>query len=90
MIVAWGQVLTTVKLMNKIGVAKLTPRQFTSTIRAFKGPQALGAPSLNCGKYKAEPAACNDQAQFFQYLGAGKFKRITELLRPPANFTLGG
>ncbi len=89
-IVAWGQVLTTVKLMNKIGVAKLTSANFTSAIRAFKGPQALGAPSLNCGKYKAEPAACNDQAQFFQYLGAGKFKRITGFLRPPATFKLGG
>ena len=74
-IVAWGQILTTVKLMNQIGVNKVTSANFTSTIRAFKGPQALGAPSLQCGKYPAEPAACNDQAQFFQYQGAGKFKR---------------
>jgi branched-chain amino acid transport system substrate-binding protein len=89
-IVAWGQVMTTVKLMNKIGVKKLTSSNFTSAIRAFKGPQALGAPSLQCGKYPAEPAACNDQAQFFQYEGAGKFKRITGFLRPPSTFKLGG
>jgi branched-chain amino acid transport system substrate-binding protein len=89
-IVAWGQVMTTVKLMNKIGVKKLTSANFTTAIRAFKGPQALGAPSLNCGKYPAEPAACNDQAQFFQYEGAGKFKRITPFLRPPPTFKLGG
>ena len=89
-IVAWGQVLTTVKLMNQIGVNKLTSANFTTKIRGFKGPQALGAPSLQCGKYPAEPAACNDQAQFFQYLGKGQFKRITGFLRPPSGFKLGG
>ncbi len=89
-IVAWGQILTTVKMMNKIGVKNLTAAKFTTTIRAFRGPQALGAPSLQCGKYPAEPAACNDQAQFFQYHGAGVFKRITGFLRPPSTFKLGG
>jgi len=89
-IVAWGQILTTARLMNQIGVQNLTSARFTSAIRAFKGPQALGAPSLQCGKYPAEPAACNDQAQFFQYEGAGKFKRITGFLRPPSTFKLGG
>ena len=89
-IVAWGQILTTAKLMNQLGVSNATSAKFTSAIRTFKGPQALGAPSLDCGKYPAEPAACNDQAQFFQYLGAGKFKRITGFLRPPSTFKLGG
>jgi branched-chain amino acid transport system substrate-binding protein len=89
-IVAWGQVLTTVKLMNQIGVNKVTSANFAAKIRAFTGPQALGAPSLQCAKYPAEPAACNDQAQFFQYQGAGKFKRITSFLRPPPTFKLGG
>jgi hypothetical protein len=89
-IVAWGQILTTVKLMNRIGVKNMTSARFTTAIRNFRGPQALGAPSLQCGKYPAEPAACNDQAQFFQYLGGGKFKRITGFLRPPSTFKLGG
>lgn len=88
-IVAWGQILTTVKLMNQIGVAGMTSAKFTTAIRNFKGPQALGAPSLQCGKYPTEPAACNDQTQFFQYQGAGKFKRITSFLRPPPTFKLG-
>jgi len=88
-IVAWGQVLTTVKLMNQIGVTRVTSANFTSKIRAFRGPQALGAPSLQCGKYPTEPAACNDQTQFFQYQGAGKFKRITGFIRPPSTFKLG-
>jgi branched-chain amino acid transport system substrate-binding protein len=89
-IVAWGQVLTTAKIINQVGAAKVAPASFTKAIRAFKGPQALGAPSLQCGKYKTEPAACNDQTQFFQYEGKGVFKRLTGWLRPPAGFTPSG
>jgi branched-chain amino acid transport system substrate-binding protein len=89
-IVSWGQILTTVKELNKVGVARITPARMTVALRGFKGPQALGAPSLQCGKYKTEPAACNDQTQFFQYQGKGVFKRLTGLLRPPANFTPQG
>ncbi|HEX7582272.1 MAG TPA: hypothetical protein VF321_04225, partial [Gaiellaceae bacterium] len=89
-IVSWGEILTIVKQMNKLGVANSTAAKLTTAIRGFKGPQALGAPSLNCGKYKTEPAACNDQTQFFQYQGKGVFKRLTGWLRPPANFTPGG
>jgi len=89
-IVAWGQTLTTIKEMNKLGVANITPAKLTVALRGFKGPQALGAPSLDCGKYKTEPAACNDQTQFFQYMGQGVFKRLTGWLRPPANFTPEG
>jgi len=89
-IVAWGQVLTTAKMINQIGVSKLTAAKFTTTIRAFKGPQALGAPSLQCGKYPTEPAACNDQAQFFQYMGKGVFKPLSGWLRPPKGFTPQG
>jgi len=88
--VAWGQVLTTVKELNKVGYDKITPARMMAAIRGFKGPQALGAPSLQCGKYKTEPAACNDQTQFFQYQGAGVFKRLTGWLRPPAGFTPQG
>jgi branched-chain amino acid transport system substrate-binding protein len=89
-IVAWGQVLTTAKMINQVGASKVKPASFTKAIRVFKGPQALGAPSLQCGKYKTEPAACNDQTQFFQYEGKGVFTRLTGWLRPPAGFTPSG
>jgi branched-chain amino acid transport system substrate-binding protein len=89
-IVAWGQVLTTIKEMNHLGFGHITSSSMMTAIRGFHGPQALGAPSLQCGKYKTEPAACNDQTQFFQYEGAGVFKRLTGWLRPPANFTPQG
>jgi branched-chain amino acid transport system substrate-binding protein len=89
-IVSWGQILTTAKLMNQVGVSHITAASMNAAFRAFKGPQALGAPSLDCGKYPTEPAACNDQTQFFQYQGKGVFKRLTGWLRPPANFTPEG
>jgi branched-chain amino acid transport system substrate-binding protein len=88
-IVSWGQVLTTVKMLNQLG-PNASAAKLTVALRNFKGPQALGAPSLQCGKYKAEPAACNDQTQFFQYEGKGVFKRLTGWLRPPAGFNPGG
>jgi hypothetical protein len=73
-IVAWGQILTTVKLMNKIGVNKLTSANFTKAIRAFKGPQALGAPSLQCASTRpSRPPATTGAV--LPVPGSGKFKR---------------
>ena len=89
-IVSWGQILTTAKMLNQVGVKKITAPKLTAAFRGFKGPQALGAPSLQCGKYPTQPAACNDQAQFFQYEGKGVFKPLSGWLRPPANFTPTG
>ena len=43
--------------------------------KAFTGPLALGAPSLQCGKYADAPAVCNDQTQFFNYSGQNKFTK---------------
>jgi branched-chain amino acid transport system substrate-binding protein len=89
-IVSWGQILTTVKLMNQLGVKNINSANLMKAFRGFKGPQALGAPSLDCGKYPTEPAACNDRTQFFQYEGKGVFKRLTGWLEPPKNFTPEG
>jgi branched-chain amino acid transport system substrate-binding protein len=81
--VAFGQTLTVVKWLNAIGPTKITPQAVTKQAKAFRGPVPLGAPSVQCGKYAASPAVCNDQTQFFQYGGAGQFKRLTTWLRPP-------
>jgi hypothetical protein len=53
--------------------------------QAFTGPLALGAPSLQCGKYSDAPAVCNDQTQFFNYSGQNKFTKVAGWLRPPAS-----
>src|SRR5919204_430891 len=42
-------------------------------LKAFKGPVALGAPELSCGKYGNAPAVCNDRTQFFTYEGGNNF-----------------
>jgi branched-chain amino acid transport system substrate-binding protein len=82
--VAFGQTLTVVKWLNAIGATKITPAAIVKQGRAFKGPVPLGAPSVKCGKYASMPAVCNDQTQFFEYLGAGKFKRVSSWVRPPS------
>jgi len=68
-IVDFGQTLTTIKMMNEVGYANLSPSAILAKAKAFTGPQALGAPSLSCGKYASAPGVCNDRIQFFTYEG---------------------
>lgn len=81
--VGFGQALTLFRWLNAIGYDKITPAAIVKQARAFRGPVPLGAPDVKCGKYKTMPAVCNDQTQFFEYLGKGKFKRVSGWLRPP-------
>ena len=46
---------------------------------------ALGAPSLQCGKYPKAPAICNDQTQFFTYNGKNDFKKAAPWSGRPAD-----
>ena len=69
----------------QVGYANLTPDKVYSAAVAFKGPQALGAPSLDCGQFSSAPAVCNDQTQFFEYAGAHKFTKVAGWTKPPAN-----
>ena len=68
-IVNFGQLLTTIKIMNDVGYASLSPSAILAKAKVFTGPQALGAPALNCGKYSTAPAVCNDRIQLFEYTG---------------------
>ena len=68
-IVAFGQLLTTVRFLNEVGADKITPARVLARAKAFKGPLALGSPKLQCGKYKNAPAICNDMFQAFTYQG---------------------
>jgi branched-chain amino acid transport system substrate-binding protein len=81
--VAFGQTLTVAKWLTAIGPDKITPQAIVKQAQAFRGPVPLGAPSVRCGKDSAIPAVCNDQTQFFEYLGGGKFKRVSSWVRPP-------
>ena len=64
-------------------VARTAPEAVLDKAKSFTGPLALGAPSLQCGKYADAPAVCNDQAQFFNY--EGQFARVSGWLRPPTS-----
>jgi branched-chain amino acid transport system substrate-binding protein len=80
---AWGQILTYVKLMNAVGADKITPDALAQQLKNFKGPLIMGAPEVQCGKYPDQPAVCNDQTKFYDYQGKGTFKAVTGWLRPP-------
>ena len=81
--IAFAQILTHVKWMNAIGADKITPQAISEQAKAFKGPMAYGAPSLQCGKYSDAPAICNDQVKFYDYKGKGKMVPAAGWMRPP-------
>jgi branched-chain amino acid transport system substrate-binding protein len=81
--VGFGQTLTLVKWLNAIGADKITPNAIVKQGKAFRGPVPLGAPEVRCGKYSTMPAVCNDQTQYFEYFGQGKFQRVSGWVRPP-------
>jgi len=84
-IVAFGQLLTTVRFLNEAnaGAGGITPKTVLARAKAFKGPLALGSPKLQCGKYKNAPAICNDMFQAFTYQGKFAFKRASGWIGPP-------
>jgi branched-chain amino acid transport system substrate-binding protein len=84
-IVNFGQLLTIDKILNQIGYANITQSSVLAAAKAFKGPQALGAPSLDCGQFSDAPAVCNDQAQFFEYNGKNSFTKVAGWTKPPAS-----
>lgn len=82
-IVSFGSVLTTIKFLNELGPDGLTSDAIIDKARSFGGPVALGAPELQCDKYKDAPAVCNDRTQFFTYAGKNQFDKAAEWLQPP-------
>ena len=84
-IVAFGQLLTTVRFLNEAstGKAGITPKSIQARAKAFRGPLALGSPKLQCGKYKTAPGICNDMFQAFTYQGKFAFKRASGWIGPP-------
>jgi branched-chain amino acid transport system substrate-binding protein len=84
-IVNFGEILTVDKILNQVGYANISKTAVYSAASAFKGPQALGAPSLDCGQFSDAPAVCNDQAQFFEYNGKNSFSKVAGWTKPPAS-----
>jgi branched-chain amino acid transport system substrate-binding protein len=84
-IVNFGEILTVDKILNQLGYANISKTAVYSAAKAFKGPQALGAPSLDCGQFTSAPAVCNDQTQFFSYAGNHAFTKVAGWTKPPAS-----
>ena len=83
-IVDFGQLMTIDKILNQVGYANLTPSAIQTAVQAFKGPQALGAPALECGYNPAAPGVCNNRSQFFEYEGKNKWVKTAGWTQPPA------
>ncbi len=83
-LVDFGQTLTTIRFLNELGYSHITPKAVLQEAKSFSGPVALGAPSLDCGKYSSAPAVCNDKTQFFEYEGKGKFVKAASWLENPS------
>jgi branched-chain amino acid transport system substrate-binding protein len=81
-IVSFGTMLTTIKTINEAGPSA-SSTELLDKLKAFKGPVALGAPALQCGKYSNAPGVCNDRAQFFSYQGGNNFVKAAPWLQPP-------
>jgi branched-chain amino acid transport system substrate-binding protein len=83
-IVDFGQMMTIDKVLNQVGYANLAPAAILSAVKAFKGPQALGAPQLECGYDPSAPGVCNNRSQFFEYAGHNKWIKTAGWTQPPA------
>jgi branched-chain amino acid transport system substrate-binding protein len=83
-IVDFGQMMTIDKVLNQVGYANLAPAAILSAVKAFKGPQALGAPALECGYDPSAPGVCNNRSQFFEYAGHNKWIKTAGWTQPPA------
>jgi branched-chain amino acid transport system substrate-binding protein len=83
-IVAFSEILTIDRFLNEIGYSHLSPSAILAKAKAFTGPVALGAPSLDCGEFSAAPGVCNDRTQFFLYEGHNKWVKTAGWLQPPS------
>jgi branched-chain amino acid transport system substrate-binding protein len=84
-IINFGEILTVDKILNQVGYANISQSSVIAAAKAFKGPQALGAPSLDCGQFSDAAAVCNDEAQFFEYSGKNSFTKVAGWIKPPAS-----
>jgi branched-chain amino acid transport system substrate-binding protein len=93
---SFGQILTSAKWLSE-ALQKheaLTPANINAIGKAFKGPVAQGAPSLNCGGFPHAPAVCNDRVSFFQNTvpatatSPGVMVPIARWETPPKGFTI--
>jgi branched-chain amino acid transport system substrate-binding protein len=80
---SWTTLLAVTKIMNAIPYAKLSGATIAAGFKSFGGPLVMGAPDVGCGKVDpAQPAACANEAQFYRYLGGGKWQHTSSWIGP--------
>jgi branched-chain amino acid transport system substrate-binding protein len=84
--VGFGELLTLAKFLNALGPNNISSKGILAQMKAFKGPMVLGSPAIQCGKYPAAPAICNDHTQYYRYYGKFVFKKAGDWVGPPAGW----
>ena len=79
---AWGLVLTAVRLLNEAGGAEADEASIATAASAFKGPMVLGSAEIKCGSYADQPGLCGSQTRVFEHTGGGTFTALTDWLSP--------
>jgi branched-chain amino acid transport system substrate-binding protein len=82
-ITTFSSLLTTAKWMNEVGATRLTSSSLMQMAKSYRGTLLLGAPAIQCGRFSDESAVCNDETQFYEYAGGGKFEKRAGWLAPP-------
>lgn len=75
----FANIMTATKLMNQIGVDKVTPENLDTTMRAFTGPMMIQAGDLKCG-VGPFVAVCGHVAGVQQYTAAGGWVSTADAL----------
>ncbi|WP_181779483.1 ABC transporter substrate-binding protein [Pseudonocardia pini] len=70
---AFGTMMTTVKMLNSAGGQAATPDAVTAALRSFSGPMYLGPEKMTCGAVAGQPTSCSDVLTVQTYKGGGNW-----------------
>lgn len=75
--VVFGSLIDLVKVMNSVGVDKLTPAAIGTALAGYTGASFLGAPDIRCGASTETPTVCTRSARIVEYKGKGEWADAT-------------
>jgi branched-chain amino acid transport system substrate-binding protein len=68
----WSSILAAVRIMNKLGAAKVTRANMLKAVAGFKAPGFI-TPASDCGAIPSSPGLCSPKLFFYHYNGNGNF-----------------
>ncbi|HZO62295.1 MAG TPA: hypothetical protein VFB35_04880 [Gaiellaceae bacterium] len=74
---AFGTLLTAVKLLDRIGADKISVASVQRALKAYRGPSMFGPPNLKWGSVPGLPALGTTAVRLYTYHGDGKWSDAT-------------